>query len=330
MSFKLVYLILRIRIKQLYRLFHNIDFIRLLFLLLLLAVVSIMLFGWSSRREYIAWWITFCSLIIMSIHLSRKDKGFISGITRQPFLIFCAEYLMLLIPVFAFFLLHRNWAGFYLVPVILLISLMKGRVITSANETGIWHTGMTIRLPGSRQISTGNPAMFEWNSGLRHTWLFYGFIYFVILAFSFKGYVSHIGLILISVLVSGYYFNGEPRQFIEVFSYSASNFIKRKVWLGFKYLTVVNLPIVLISLIAQTEMWYLLILAQFIAFVILFLAIVFKYGLFRENANLERNSPILMITIIGLLLPFLWPLPVYMGIRYYRKALKNLKPYFNA
>jgi ABC-type multidrug transport system fused ATPase/permease subunit len=69
-------------------------------------------------------------------------------------------------------------------------------------------------------------------------------------------------------------------------------------------------------------------LALCISYAIQVLIIVIKYSLFRENSNLERNSLIHIISVICLLLPFIWPLPVFIGIRSYRKLLKIYTPIF--
>jgi hypothetical protein len=324
--------LLYIRIKQFIRLFEGIDFIRLFFFLALILVITLMLFGWSSNRAYVAFWVPCQTLLFIGIHISRKDKDFIRMITKWPAFIFFTEYFLLSLPVIIFFILHKNWTGLLVIPCLFLPSLIytqKRFSFSGAFRFLLAPFKTNNRLPAVLGIGTGNPLLFEWNSGLRQVFLFLGFIYLIILCFSFKGYVAHIGIILISFFISGFYFYGEPRQFIENFSGSAKEFLKRKILLNFKYLGILFLPIALVSLIFETKMWYLLIIAIIIGFIIQFLSIIIKYGLFHENSDLERNALILYTSVIGVLLPFLWPLPVIMGIRYYRKAIHNLTPYFH-
>jgi hypothetical protein len=332
MSTSLPFQIIILRFKQLVRLFKGIDFIRLFFLLLIMAVISLMLYGWSSNKTFIPFWISLHSLLFIGIHISRKDKAFICMISGKPWLIFFTEYVLLSLPVLVFFSIHANWTGLLVIPLLLVISLSY--IVTGGQRKGKAEVFFSrqqniLRFRTVKKVSTGNPLLFEWNSAFRQTHLFFGFIYLIIVSFSFKGYVAHIGIILLSAIISGCYFYGEPRLFIEVFANSAREFIFRKILLNYKYLGILYMPIVAISLISQTEMWYLLLIALFIGFIIQFLAIVFKYGLFRENSDLERNAMILYTSVIGVLLPFIWPLPVFMGIRYYRKAIKNLTPYFH-
>ncbi len=325
---RLLLYLLSIRIKQLFRLFSGIDFIRLFFLLAIVVLAGYMLLQWSSNEEYTKAWIIVHSLIFIFIHLSRSDKKFIKLITPWPALLFFVEYLFLSLPFLVIFVIHHNWPGLLLIPMLLLISFVdlhlrfnyQGlmRILPAYSKSRIF------TMPG-----TGNPYLFEWNSSLRVYLPFIGFIYLVIVCFSFTGYVSHIGIILLSVLISTFYFQGESRIFIEQFSSSPKKFLVRKIALNIRYLTIIYLPIITISLVFQTEMWYLLLLALCISYAIQVLIIVIKYSLFRENSNLERNSLIHIISVICLLLPFIWPLPVFIGIRSYRKAIKNLYPYFH-
>ncbi len=324
--------LLVIRFKQFFRLFNGIDFIRLFFSLGIAAVVGFMLFGWSSNREYIKPWILVHTILFISIHISRNDKQFIKMITHWPYMIFFTEYFLLSLPVFISFIIHENWTGLILVPILFIISVLNLTITFSFS--GIIKLIMSLFRSGTRMTAfnipgTGNPLLFEWNSGIRSSIFFIGFIYLVIAVFSFTGYVAHIGMIVLSVLISSFYFRGEPRIFIEQFSSSPKQFLLRKISLNIKYLTIIFLPILIISLLFQTRMWYLLLLALFISYAIQLLAILIKYSLFREDADLQRNSLILVISVICLLLPFIWPLPVIVGIRSYRKALKNLNPYFH-
>jgi hypothetical protein len=333
MFFRLLIYLLLLRIKQLFRLFNGIDFLRLLFLLGILALVSFMLYSWSSNTAYIKIWIPVHTLIFAIIHAGRKDKDFIRMISSHSNLIFFGEYLVLSLPVLIAFCFHANWLGLSVIPLLLLISSLHFTLTFSLSGIGkpfIKPSASQISASALLKIGTGNPRLFEWNSGIRSpNILFIAFVYLIVVCFSFTGYVAHIGIIVLSILISTFYFQGEPRIFIESFSNSARRFIRDKLVLNFKYLLIMYVPIIVVSLIFQTEMWYLLLLALLIGFVVQLLAILIKYSLFRENADLERNSLILIISVIGVLLPFIWPLPVIIGIRSYRKAIKNLNPYFN-
>jgi hypothetical protein len=46
-----------------------------------------MIYGWSSDKENLAFWIPCCVLLFFGIHLSRKDKVFIRMISDRWYLI---------------------------------------------------------------------------------------------------------------------------------------------------------------------------------------------------------------------------------------------------
>jgi putative effector of murein hydrolase len=89
------------------------------------------------------------------------------------------------------------------------------------------------------------------------------------------------------------------------------------------------LPMVVIAFIFQINTWYYTIGALLLAGLIQTITIIFKYALFSQNTDLGRNGMIVFFNVLCLLLPFFWPLPVIMGIRYYFKAQNKLKEYID-
>jgi putative effector of murein hydrolase len=131
------------------------------------------------------------------------------------------------------------------------------------------------------------------------------------------------------VLISGFYFYGESREFVELFAKNPKQFMLRKIYFNLRPLFIIFVPILIVALIFQPADWYYLIGALVVSILIQILTIIFKYGLFEENANLSRNSIIVFTNILFVIVPLFWPVPLIMGIRYYAKAQKNLKQYFH-
>ena len=90
------------------------------------------------------------------------------------------------------------------------------------------------------------------------------------------------------------------------------------------------MPILLIAVICQPATWYYLIGAIIISILIQVISIIFKYALFEENISLSRNSIIVFLNILFIIVPLFWLVPLIMGIKYYIKAQNNLKEYFHA
>jgi hypothetical protein len=173
-------------------------------------------------------------------------------------------------------------------------------------------------------------SSFEWISGIRRNLFILAPAYLFFLAFSFKPFIAEVGLIFLSILISSFYFYGESREFIELFAKNPREFILKKILINFKQLFVVFTPILVIALIFQTATWSNLIVALIFSLLIQVYALIFKYGLFEENANLKRNSVILFVNFLFIIMPlFFWPVPIVLGIRYSIKAYVNLKKYLH-
>lgn len=326
--------IFKIRLSQFFRLLKGIGLFRIIILLLILWLVLFMVFHFLISPEN-----TFISLIIivlllLSIHASRNDKYFIKTTIKSPYSIYLSEYLLLTLPFLIIWIVNLNWIGIgLLILSVLLIPLISinlklqnlGSIIKLLINP--FNSNLNSKFKVSLPFISINS--FEWISGIRRNLILLLPVYLFILAFSFKPYVAVVGMVFISILVSGFYYQGEPREFVEFFAKNPREFMLRKIFINLKQLIILFIPMLIIAMIFQTHTWYYLIGAVVISFLIQVLSIIFKYGLFEENANLNRNSIIFLINILFLLLPIFFPVPFIMGIMYYNKALKNLKQYFH-
>ncbi len=326
--------ILEIRLKQCLRLAKEIGVFRGFFLLTILSFLSVVIFKIVSQREntYITGLVF--ALFILLIHISRKDKHFLYSHFNTGYLIYLSEYLAISIPLLIILALAKNIAGILLIAAI--VTVISRINLNLGLQTLFNIPGFLIN-PVSKKVNMGislwvpirNPYAFEWISGVRRNFLLIFFLYILLLGFSFKGYVAPIGMIVLSIFISGFFFYGEPREFIEIFAASGKNFLLKKIVVNIKLLVVFLLPMIIIAMIFQPERWYFLLGALLICSLIQVLSILFKYGLFSENKDLSYNSLIVFLNIFCLVFPVLWPLPVLMGIKYYFKALDNLKIYFD-
>jgi len=325
--------ILKIRLSQFFRLLKGIGLFRIIALLLIVWFVSFLVYQILILPENTITSLIVIVLLLLSLHASRNDKHFIKTTIKRPYLIYLSEYLLLILPVLVIWIVHFNWTGAgLLILIVLLIPLL-------AINLNLQILGSIIKMlmnPFSSNLNSKfkvslpfiSNRSFEWISGIRRNLILLLPIYLLILAFSFKPYVAVVGMIFISILVSGFYYHGEPREFVEFFARNPGEFMLRKILINIKQLIILFSPILIIAMIFQTPTWYYLIGAVIISFLIQVLSIVFKYGLFEENASLKRNSIIVSINILFVILP-LFPVPIIMGILYYKKACENLKKYLH-
>jgi hypothetical protein len=325
--------ILKIRLSQFFRLLKEIGIIRLIALLLIVCFVSLLVFQIAILPENTITSLIVIGLLLLSLHASRNDKHFIKTTIRNPYSIYLSEYLLLILPFLVIWIVLFNWIGIgLLILIVLLIPLIS-------TNLKLEYLGSIIKMlinPFSTNLKSKfrvslpfiSVSSFEWISGIRRNLLILLPVYLFFLAFSFKPYVAVVGFILLSLLISGFYFYGESREFVEFFAKNPREFMLRKIFVNLKQLIILFFPILIVAIIFQTHTWYYLIGAVIISFLIQVITIIFKYGLFEENANLNRNSIIVFTNILFLILPIFFPVPFIMGIIYYNKALKNLKQYF--
>jgi len=326
--------ILKIRLSQFFRLLKEIGLFRIIALLLIVWFVSFLVYQILILPENTITSLIVIVLLLLSLHASRNDKHFIKTTIKNPYLIYLSEYLLLILPVHVIWIVHLNWTA---IGLLMLIVLFIPFIPINFKLHRIGEIFKLLLNPFSSNLNSKfkvslpfiSIRSFEWISGIRRNLILLLPIYLLILAFSFKSYVAVVGMIFLSILVSGFYYHGEPREFVEFFAKNPGKFMMRKILINIKQLIILFSPILIIAMIFQAHTWYYLIGAVIISFLIQILTIIFKYALFEENANLNRNSIIVYGNILFLLLPIFWPVPIIMGIIYYNKALINLKIYFH-
>lgn len=319
---------------QVLRLLKEIGVLRSLVLIVLIGFLSLLIIQsiGQARKSILVSAIT--GAVILSIHASRKDKRFVKVNFSNSYILFLTEYILLSLPVMAALIYYNEWKGTI---ILLLLCVLIPRLYLNTGQHNIptllkfllnpFSSGLQFNIHIKTPIK--NPKAFEWISGLRRYFIPIALIYIFILAFSFKAYVAPAGFILLAIVTSGFYFQGESREFVELFAHSPSSFMAQKVKLSLKYLFIMLVPIGVTALIFEPHTWLFILGALVVSALIHLITIIFKYALFAENKDLSQNGTIVFINVICILLPFLWPLPVFMGIRYYFKAHQKLKTYFN-
>lgn len=325
---------IKIRLLQFFRLLKGIGLLRIIIVLLILWFTTYMVFHFLILPENTVKSLIAIGLFLLSLQVSRNDKHFIKTTIKNPYSIYLGEYLLLILPFLVIWIVYSNWIGVgLLILIILLIPLisinLKLRYLGSVIKFLIYPFNSNLNSKFKVRLPFISISSFEWISGIRRNLILLIPVYLFILAFSFKPNVAVVGLIFLSILISGFYYYGEPREFVELFAKNPRDFILRKILINLKQLIILFAPILIIAIIFQTHTWYYLIGAIIISFLIQVLTIIFKYGLFEENANLNRNSIIVFLNILFVIMPMFLPVPIIMGIMYYKKARENLKKYLH-
>ena len=327
--------ILSIRFLQLVRFLNEIGIIRLIVLLSILAYVVTLLFNAIRQSQNVLLIPAAYTLVLLIIHITRKDRIFLLIAFKTIYPVYLIEYITVSLPFIFLSVFLYQWISLGILLVICLIIplisiQMEMRFLTMWFKTLLNPVGSMAGFALNLKIPFVNPIDFEWISGIRRNILILLPIYLTVVVFSFRPYVAPVGLIVISVFISGFYSFGESRELIEIYASTVRGFMARKIISNLKYLFVLFAPVVIISLFCQPATWYFILGAIIISGFIQILAIIFKYALFEEHADLSRNSIILILNIIFIVIPLFWPVPVLMGLRYYTKAQIKLKTYLHA
>lgn len=317
-----------------FRLIKEIGLLRSIVLFGFLIFIVLLIFQSVKQSNNSKIVSIFTGLVILSIHASRKDKRFIKINFNLSYFILFVEYLIISFPVLLMLYIIKDWGN---VIMLLLICLLIPRIYLNLGlnnlSSGIkfllnpFRSNFTFRM--KVPVPVNNPKAFEIISGLRRNFIILILCYLIFLIFAFKSYVGPVGIVILSLIVSGFYYTGESRDFIELFSFNYRTFIIQKIKLCLKYLCIIFIPYVIVTLIFQPSTWYILIGSIFVAISIQIITIIFKYALFAENSDLSHNGIIVFVNVLCILLPFLWPLPIIMAIKYYFKAQNNLKYHLN-
>lgn len=290
------------------------------YLIILLAIAGIALYVLLSFLESLLEASVCGSVLLMVvwfIHLRRKDYHFIRMTDERAWWIFFADYLLFSLP-FLFLLL---WQGYWFV----VVGVMAGYVGISF-----------IRQP-FRQAVKGFPVpsfipykAFE----VRILFRRYGGLLTILYLSAFVGlllpYASFASLWFCTAFILEGFRDCESRPILNGSEIPAKRFLHHKIWLNGKLFCAAILPVCLIYTIIRPGDWWLALGFFVLASLNVVLLIVAKYALYEPGKKVVSGQFSISLSYIGILIPFLAPLTLFLLIRYYIMARKNLTPYLYA
>ncbi len=256
------------------------------------------------------------SALIAGLHFSRKDHRFIQLVSPRPLLIYFTEYTALVVPLIVLSIVQSGSPLFLLVLLpVLIISAVDGNV---KYESGGGFLNKLIP-----------DANFEWKAGLRKTGGLLIILWFVALALTPVPFASLIALWFLLLTVSSFYDEGEPREMLEAFEMDAGEFIKHKIKMQLMTYLIPVVPVMVITFVIFPERWWVFLLFIVFSSINIAVFVLSKYAVWRPAEVNRSGSIVNALCMLGLFLPFLLPLPVFVLIRNYRKAITNLKPFLH-
>ncbi|NPA67755.1 MAG: hypothetical protein GXO50_04010 [Chlorobi bacterium] len=308
--------ILNIRIKQFIRAILQIGILRAIFLLILSVLILFYVFSNISENKNTEIIIGAYSLILLSIHVKRKDKTFLSIHSEKPRKIFFVEYFTLSVPLII--LLVYFGQIIYAAMLTIFISIIP------FIEINIKKTGLNTVF--QKLIPDDN---FEWKSGVRKNFFILVFIWFTGILTSF--YVASVPVIIFifGIIISGFYETPESLPVLSAKELNEKRFLIDKITNHIKLFSILIIPLIVLFIIFNPEYYYIPLIEYLIISCFLVYTILLKYAFYRPDKKSEAVRIFTMAGIAGIFIPVLTPLILLLAIKFMFSALSNLKLYLH-
>lgn len=312
--------ILHIRFLQIYRELIKAGWWALLVGLILYGMLIIKLTQSSilppTPNEFA---MTFC-FCIWAIHSIRKDKRtliviFPDTIKQFHFL----EYSVFSLPFIIPLMIQGDYIGILLFYSSILMTIILDISINLGNKKRkVWL---------SKFFEKDN---FEWRAGMRKAQYPLIGVYLFCLVISYWHFAGFICLGMITLFFSEYYSECESQIVLTLNEESSKIFIQNKLKKQtLQYLKFI-FPILLSYFIHYPDKWIFYVPLLIVYLSNYWVYILNKYKSYQPNQTLRANYIYVLITFIGMFIPYCFPISIIMIFRFYPKAIQNLKPYFHA
>jgi hypothetical protein len=310
---------LKIRILQARRELHSVGLFYAVSLLLVFGLVCYKSYvrgiGWPEDRTYVG----ILLFIIGSIHWARPDKRFVSLIAGDnAWKIYFSEYVLASLPLVSSVLHSSQW--YWVVVFWLLIGILCWQPLNLAMPKFIWPQVLLL----NSVIPIDN---FEWRSGMRRVQYIFIFLYLGVLALA---WIDLSGFLLTSLLVFCLYTcydNCESMQMLRLYDSDAQSFIWQKIKNHTLLLIQFLLPVLLLyGFKYPSKAWIFLLLT--IVYIINFQVFILnKYKSFSPNRPVASQATIVGLLLIGLLIPYMFPIALVLWGVFYVKAVRRMAFY---
>lgn len=305
--------ILTIRLKQLIRIVNSLGLGRFIFIVIVLAMIVLFIFMSINSREGAYFTGSTWLILILALHIKRKDLTFLRSHIEKFRLLLVIEYSLISIPVITGLIYWNKYAEF----VIFLILL----------------TGIALRTKSMRKLTLNTwlqhlipDQCFEWKSGIRSSLLFLVPLYIV--GISASGWPATVPVIMIifGLVTVGFNEKNEPLPMLLVFERSANNLLFIKIRNHLVLFSLFVIPLLILYLFRNPEYWYIVTIIFLMNILIQSYSVLTKYAFYQPHIS-SGNQIFNILGSVSVLVPFLLPLVVVLGIRFYFKSVSNLNQY---
>lgn len=251
-------------------------------------------------------------LIIVPLHFARNDKAFLSQTPLYAPVLFMAEYLLLSSFFLIYFLANQAFIHFFtLLVCIFFLSFVKVSIRTKQLQSLSF-----VLIPAH---------IFEWRAGLRISWLFLLLVYLLALIFYAYETVLILCWILLIASFSTFYLQAEGRILLQLAQDSPHAFLFGKVK-DYLILSLIFLsPIFILFFINHIQLWLVGAILLMLSLLTPFFVVFQKYASWQAHISLQQNMILHLLFLVSFVLPFLFPVGIFLLIRSYRRAVKNIR-----
>lgn len=253
-------------------------------------------------------------LLLIIIHNNRKDLVFLYQFKSKGRILVIVEYwllsFLLCVPVF-----FREGIALYLASLFILATLLP--LLFKPKGTNYIQFGLI------KKLSSLLPAeAYEWQTGLRKTWVFFGLSYLLDFAFLFFAPVTPFFMFFWLLFCTEFYQGLENKEIVQSFS-TANSFLKQKSKAALQCINMLFLPhYMLFCFLYSWQTFLALLLSIFIFNLIVLYALFSKYA----RLNFQRENVNNGLAIMGFsCISFVLPLSLFLIYKTHQKALCRLK-----
>ncbi len=305
--------ILKIRLLQSLRIIQNIGWLRMLAFIICVVPFLIRYFAET-------WYLLIVSSLFLGlIHFVRTDKNFIKILQLSVYQVYAIEYSIFLLPVWIFLLIKQEFL------------YLGGSIVIATIISAIPYTIQQQNRP-LLFVSRWIPAIsFEWKSGFRQHFPFIAIFYSLGIGLAMYEIAIPLIIMCFSLLTACFYLESEPITMLKIFVKTPKQLLLHKVRWQLQLFWLLMLPFILLFLIFHTTYWYIILYLLITTSLAQIFAICYKYAVYYPNTKNQLNVFIYVVFglafMLVILTPFLVPVGIFIMVRYYQKAIKNLDLY---
>jgi hypothetical protein len=307
--------LLYIRLRQLKREVDGLS-LYIIPIIAIAAYAAFVVFKEFQKTENSLYIIISLSLLCLSIHFSRKDKGFVFKHIDNPHVQIFFEYVALTLPFSISCMVTKSWYCYPLLLAILFcIPFLKFEFRQSVRFKNL-----------SNIISATN---FEWLSGFRKQYISFILLYIFVIAFCWLKILPLFLLWFLTIIIVSFYSECESIQVLREPNKKPKHFLTAKLKACIIYMLILYTPIVIVNSFFNPDFLIINLLFIPIQISLIGFAICFKYSSYKPNLAKIVNSIPLAIVSMGSILPYFIPVPIILFCIYFYKAENHLKQYLH-